>query len=186
MSLSSQYSLPSICVSPAARVLARATLVCAAFFMSACSPPAPRDVSSEQRGADWNEGAIAWRAYDEGLAEAKATGKPVVLVFYTDWCPHCHNYSRVFHDPEVVKAASEFVMIRVNRDVSPELSEHYDLDGQYVPRTFILRPDGEVRAELTGEDPEYRYYLNEHDPRELLAVMQKARAAGAGGTSAPH
>lgn len=141
----------------------------------ACQPPAPaRDPGTELGPVDWNSAEVSWRSYEEGLAEAERTGTPALLVFYTDWCPHCHNYSRAFHDADVVKLARQFVMIRVNRDEHPDLSERYAPDGQYVPRTFFLRPDGEVRMELRGGHPDYQHYLDEHDPGELLGLMRRA------------
>jgi len=124
--------------------------------------------------SDWNEREVAWMPYAAGLAAAKAQQKPVVLVFYTDWCPHCHNYSRVFHDPELVRLAQRFVMIRVERDGSRELSAQYDIDGEYIPRTFFLTPTGAVLTDLTSDNAEYRYFLDEHDPTETIALMQLA------------
>ena len=124
--------------------------------------------------ADWNDGAIAWAPYEEGLSRAAAERRPIVLVFYTDWCPHCHNFSRVFHAPEVVDLARSFVMIRVERDGNRDLSEMYDLDGEYIPRTFFLTSSGEVRSELRGQNPSFRYFVDEHEPRELAALMRRA------------
>jgi thiol-disulfide isomerase/thioredoxin len=128
--------------------------------------------------SDWNPGQIAWRPYVAGLAEAQATGKPVVLIFYTDWCPHCHNYSRVFYDREVVELAARFVMIRVERDGNRDISRQYDLDGDYIPRTFFLRPNGELLSDLDNGSSEYRYYLDEHGPGELLSLMREALSLG--------
>jgi protein-disulfide reductase (glutathione) len=141
---------------------------------SACAPPSPREPSSEEGPTDWNAGQIRWRDYDAGLADARAEGKPIVLIFYTDWCPHCHNYSRVFFDPELAALTSSFVMIRVERDSHPELSARYDVDGEYIPRTFFLKSNGELRVELAGDNPEYRYFLDEDEPSELIALMQLA------------
>ena len=75
---------------------------------------------------------------------------------------------------EIVSLARALVMIRVERDDNRELSEMYDLDGQYIPRTFFLTPAGEVRTELGGKNPSFRYFLDEHDPSELRALMQRA------------
>src|SRR5688572_2972584 len=61
--------------------------------------------------ADWNAGEIEWAPYAEGMAAGKAQRRPIVLIFYTDWCPHCHQYSRLFHDPELVELSRRFVMI---------------------------------------------------------------------------
>lgn len=124
--------------------------------------------------ADWNDGAIAWATYEEGLARAAAERRPIVLVFYTDWCPHCHDFSRVFHSPDVVDLAREFVMIRVERDGNRDVSEMYDFDGEYIPRTFFLTSGGEVRSELHGNNPSFRYFVDEHESRELVALMRRA------------
>jgi thiol-disulfide isomerase/thioredoxin len=124
--------------------------------------------------SDWNVREVAWMPYEAGLAAGKAQHKPIVLVFYTDWCPHCHNYSRLFHDPELVRLSQEFVMIRVERDGHREISGRYDIDGEYIPRTFFLTPTGSVLTELTSDNDDFRYFLDEHDPTELIALMQRA------------
>jgi thiol:disulfide interchange protein len=37
--------------------------------------------------ADWNRQHLDWRPYGLGLRDAKQAGKPIMVVFYTDWCP---------------------------------------------------------------------------------------------------
>jgi thioredoxin-like negative regulator of GroEL len=124
--------------------------------------------------SDWNVHEVAWVPYEAGLAAGKAQHKPIVLVFYTDWCPHCHNYSRLFHDPELVRLSRQFVMVRVERDGHREISAQYDIDGEYIPRTFFLTPTGSVLTELSSDNDDYRYFMDEHDPTELIALMQRA------------
>ena len=136
-----------------------------------CMPYTP---STAEYPSDWNPGQVAWQPYALGLREAGRTKKPIVLVFYTDWCPHCHNFSRVFHDPRVVEVSRGFVMIRVERDGNPELSQAYALDGEYIPRTFLLLPDGEVLDQLDTGRAEFRYFLDEYEPDQLLELMQRA------------
>ena len=55
------------------------------------------------RAHDWNDKNIAWKSFDDGLAEAKKDKKPICLIVYTEWCPHCGNYSKVFADPKIVE-----------------------------------------------------------------------------------
>src|SRR5713101_2499322 len=81
--------------------------------------------SRAHAGGDWNDQQIGWKSYEEGLALAKKERKPICLVFYTEWCPHCRNYSGVFHDAKVVEKAKQFVMIRLDRDKNGEVSKKY-------------------------------------------------------------
>lgn len=125
--------------------------------------------------ADWNDTAIDWKGFEAGLSEAAARNKPVLLVFYTTWCPHCHNLSWLFHDPRLVSASTSFVMIRLDRDQNPEISKRFDLDGDYIPRVFVLDSQGAVRAEITPHDqPQFRYFPDEYDAGELLSMMKRA------------
>jgi thiol:disulfide interchange protein len=142
-----------------------------------CSLYSARTSPVAEQPADWNPEQIAWRQYKMGMRQAARTGTPIVLIFYTDWCPHCHNYSKVFHDSELVRASKDFVMIRVERDSNRELSKRYDIDGEYIPRTFFLSPEGKVLKEFNSGRNEYLYFLDEYDPDELLVLMGRAKKA---------
>jgi hypothetical protein len=125
-------------------------------------------------GGDWNDGKIAWKSYDEGLAAAKKEKKPVCLVFFTEWCPHCTNYSRVFHDPKVVEKSKEFVMIRLDKDKNGEISKKYAPDGEYIPRTYFLKSDGTLDPEIHAPRQQYKYFYDEAQPAGILTGMDAA------------
>jgi thiol-disulfide isomerase/thioredoxin len=143
---------------------------------STAVPPAAT-ASSARSDAAWGGRAVAWRTPDEGLEEAKKTGKPVLAVVFTTWCPHCKSYSKVFDDPRVADAAKQFVMIRQDGDKETEFAANLSPDGTYVPRTFFLRPDGSLMKEIRAHDGRYRYFYDEDDPAPLLAAMERARGA---------
>jgi thiol-disulfide isomerase/thioredoxin len=124
---------------------------------------------------------VAWKGYDEGLAEAKQSGKPVCLIFYTDWCPHCKNYLQVFHDPALVKLSQKFVMIHLNKDKEPTTSAKYAPDGDYIPRTFFLKPDGTLLDQVTEQRPQYKYFYDEHDPASVMRSMNAVLATSGPG-----
>jgi len=123
---------------------------------------------------DWNDAAIDWQGYDEGLAVAKSGNKPVCLVFYTEWCPHCQRYSQVFKDPALVEMTKKFVMIRVERDGNPAVSAKYKPDGEYIPRTYFLTPDGELQPDIHEKRSNYLYFYNTSDPKAVMRGMQEA------------
>jgi len=127
-------------------------------------------------GGDWNDGAISWKPLEEGLAEAKKEGKPVCLVVYTEWCPHCTTYSKVFHDARVVEKAKRFVMIRIDKDKRAMTAHRYAPSGDYVPRTVFLSPDGEIRKDVTAKREDYPHFYDENDPASVLGGMDAALA----------
>ncbi len=130
--------------------------------------------AGRRRGETWNAQQIDWQGYEAGLARAKAEHKPVCLVLYTDWCPHCRNYSHVFDDPRVVERAKAFVMVRANADQEADLAGKFAKDGGYVPRTFFLRPDGTLDADVHAPRPKFLYFFDERDPGSLLAGMDES------------
>lgn len=127
-------------------------------------------------GGDWNDAGIAWKSFDDGLAEAKKEKKPVLLVFYTEWCPHCTNYSKVFHDPKVVEQSKQFVMVRVDNDKNKELAKKFQPDGGYIPRTFFLSSDGQLDPEIHEARDKYKYFYSESSPAGILGGMDRALA----------
>jgi thiol-disulfide isomerase/thioredoxin len=125
-------------------------------------------------GGDWNDSGIKWQTYEEGLAEAKKSKKPVLLIFYTEWCPHCTNYSKVFHDPKVVEKSKEFVMVRLDSDKNQELGKKYALDGSYIPRTYFLSSSGTVEADIHAPREKFKYFYDENNSASVLAGMDTA------------
>jgi protein-disulfide reductase (glutathione) len=125
-------------------------------------------------GGDWNDKEITWQPYADGLAAAKKDKKPVCLIFYTEWCPHCANYSGVFHDATVVDMSKKFVMIRVNNDKEKELAQKYAPDGGYIPRTFFLSSAGQLDAEIHAPREQYKYFYDERSPDSVLGGMNAA------------
>jgi protein-disulfide reductase (glutathione) len=123
---------------------------------------------------DWNDANIHWMSYEDGLAAAKKSHQPICLIFYTTWCPHCANYSKVFSNPDVVKKSKSFVMIRLDKDKNQELSAKYNPDGEYIPRTYFLSSDGQLDASLSEQRPQYKYFYGESDPTSILAGMGRA------------
>lgn len=141
--------------------------------------PAPQVIAHAAKpkptqGDSWNASRIHWVDYKQGVARAKVEHKPVCLVFFATWCPHCKNYSHVFEDPRVVAEAKKFVMVRVDTDQHPELSQRYSLDGSYIPRTYFLTPGGQVAESVRAPRNRFQYFYNERDPASLLGGMHQA------------
>ena len=147
------------------------TVVVLAGLSVACSRSAPR-----AGDGGWNEAQIEWTAWPEALARARAESKPVCLIFFTGWCPHCKAYEKLFFDPRVAEKARGLVMVRVDDDHSGALGNQYALDGHYIPRTYFLSAEGAVLPGITSGNPRYKYFYDERDAAGLLASMVQAVA----------
>lgn len=61
---------------------------------------------------------IAWESdYATARAKSLATGKPLFIDVYTDWCGWCKRLdATAYADPRVQVAASRFVMLKLNAE----------------------------------------------------------------------
>ncbi len=130
--------------------------------------------SAPARAHDWNAKQIQWQTYAAGLKLARRTHKPIMLVVFTEWCPHCRNYSAVFKDQRIVQLARKFVMIHVDKDQQPDVSHLYAPDGEYIPRTYFLSSKAVLDQDIHAPRESFRYFYDERDPTSVLAGMHEA------------
>ncbi|MCB0220467.1 MAG: thioredoxin family protein [Chrysiogenetes bacterium] len=148
------------------------------------SGPAPAPVASSaapsasstlrgRPGGEWNSNQIRWVPLSQAKTSARRLQRPVLLVVYTDWCPHCKEFETQFEDQQVAELAQRFVMARGNSDEMDVLDRSYAPDGRYIPRMLVLSPTGKLDTELNdgGEDA---YYWGSTSPKGILRAMRKA------------
>jgi uncharacterized protein YyaL (SSP411 family) len=109
---------------------------------------------------------VHWRPWGEAaLAEARATGKPILLSVGYAACHWCHVMAHEsFEDPETARLMNAlFVNIKVDREERPDLDAIYQtalaLMGEQGgwPLTMFLTPEGEPFWGGTYFPPEQRY-----------------------------
>ena len=105
---------------------------------------------------------IAWRGWDRGLEEARASGRPVLVDVYTDWCGWCRRMkSEVYSRAEIRDYLGEhFVAVSINAEASDparyegraftsrSLAARFGVSG--YPTTVFLRPDGSHMVNVPG------------------------------------
>ena len=134
-------------------------------------------LAAPARAHDWNTKDISWLGLEDALVHAKKTRKPVCLIVYTEWCPHCGNYSKLFHDGKVVEKSKKFVMVHLDQDKEKPHAAKYRPDGGgYIPRTVFLRPDGTIAEDIKAPNPQFPYFYPENDAAPLLTAMDAALA----------
>ncbi len=101
------------------------------------------------------DGALTWRGFDDGIAEAKKTKKKVLIDVYTDWCSWCKVMdSKTYADKNVIEYLSKYyVLIKLNAEsakkltyknkqhTEQELAAAFGITG--YPSTLFLKSDGE-------------------------------------------
>jgi thioredoxin-like negative regulator of GroEL len=115
---------------------------------------------------------IKWeRQFDEALKKAKATGKPVIVNFWADWCGWCRRLDKTtYADPAVAHIAEDFVAVRVNTEGSKkEVAIALRYDVSTLPTIVFLTPAGRQLSRLNGFQGPGEF------PHTLGRVLQDAR-----------
>ena len=116
-------------------------------------PPGGRDVAPLATGPGWHSGADGYVA---AKTESERAGLPLLVYFYTDWCPNCRHFdAKVLPDPAVAGALGQFVKVRIIVEQgNREAGLHKLLGGRGVPHlvaqgagldTITLRGTGDAR-----------------------------------------
>jgi protein-disulfide reductase (glutathione) len=102
----------------------------------------------------------------------KRSGGIGLLVVFAEWCPVCHEYSKAFHDADVIKALQGITLMRIDQDSGDKLIRKFTPDGEYVPRTFFLDSNGEPITGLFDADPAYKYFFPPDEPGDLAKTIR--------------
>jgi thiol:disulfide interchange protein DsbD len=113
------------------------SLIILIFVFSSCQQKGPSDQLT-----------YPWKPFSkQALLDAAASHKPVVIDFYADWCPICHELDRtVFSRPEIQAKLAQVVALRMdatNQD-DPQVQQilqQYDIEG--LPTIVFLDSHGQ-------------------------------------------
>jgi thiol:disulfide interchange protein DsbD len=84
-------------------------------------------------------GGLQWQPYSvQAFADARATGKPVLVEFTANWCPNCLSIeASVYHDPRTRATISQYDVILIRADLTSE-------DAAGWPKVNELNPGGGI------------------------------------------
>jgi thiol-disulfide isomerase/thioredoxin len=101
---------------------------------------------------------INWaKSFHAAIQQAKTTGRPVMVDFYTDWCGWCKKLdSDVYTNSQVVQTAGKFVSVKVNAErEGVEQARKYQV--RSFPTILFLNGAGDVVGMIKGYLPADRF-----------------------------
>lgn len=112
---------------------------------------------------------VTWYRWNEGLAAAARSKRPVIVDVYTDWCGWCKRMDRETYARAEVGAYlnAHFVMVRLNAESTERASyQGRAFDGKSLagafdvtgyPTTIFLRPNGDHMVNVPGYIPAEKF-----------------------------
>ena len=151
--------------------MGRWALVCLVILACGCAKPASGPQTAVEGAGAAAKGTIAWsHDFEEGMAQAQESGKPVMVDVSATWCPPCKLLDEtVFSRADVAEASTGFVPIKVDGDKHPDIRDRLGVTG--YPTIVFLRGDGTDLGRSTGAVP-YDVML------EAMAKAHEKFAAG--------
>jgi uncharacterized protein YyaL (SSP411 family) len=137
---------------------------------------------------------VRWRPWSPAaFEEAKQLDRPILLSISAVWCHWCHVMDETTYSNRGVidLINSEYVPIRVDNDVRPDINQRYNMGGW--PTTAWLTPSGDILTGATYLPPEQMAgtlgrvasYYRTHGPEIATQVLESRKRAGSiGGRTA--
>lgn len=130
-----------------------ACLLAALAGLAACDRDAPPSAATVATAPVSQAPAIAWRNgdVDDAFAEARASGRPVLLYWGALWCPPCNKLkATLFQDPDFVALAGNFIPVYLDGDLPGAQAWGEEFGVRGYPTLVVLSPDREEITRLAG------------------------------------
>jgi len=130
---------------------------------------------------------INWRPWSAGaFEEAKLTARPILLSISAVWCHWCHvmDETTYSHAGIIDLINREYVPIRVDNDVRPDINQRYNMGGW--PSTAFLTSSGDILTGATYMPPDQMAdalskvagYYRTNQPEIATRVLEARKRSG--------
>lgn len=125
--------------------------------------PAATKTPAPQRQTAKIPDDIQWRpTFEVALKEARDSGKPLMVDFYTEWCGYCKKLdAEVYTDFGVIAESANFISVKVDAEKRSELAQKYQVTG--FPTILWLDGSGAEKKRLPGytDAPDFLQYMRD-------------------------
>ena len=93
---------------------------------------------------------INWYTYEDGMTQARQSGKSIVFYFYADWCTYCVRMQKetFSHDSVIDFMNNKVIAVKVDVDQNKDIARTYRVRG--LPATVLLMRNGEQIGPMPG------------------------------------
>ena len=90
-----------------------------------------------------------FKVLDDAVTRAQKESKPLLIEFYAEWCSPCQKMEKeTFADPKVKAVLQNVVLLKIDTDKEPALSEKFGVVG--LPDFRLLTNKGKEFRRLRG------------------------------------
>jgi len=108
------------------------------------------EANPDSEGAIQSGAGVIPEPIASALSEATNQHKPLFVQFTAEWCIACRALEETtLNNPEVVAALSEYVVVKIDTDVSVEASAYFEVVG--MPTLLVLDAEGMELTRLVGQ-----------------------------------
>jgi thiol-disulfide isomerase/thioredoxin len=129
-----------------------AVLTMAALLLGAAAPVLPPGQATPA-AHPYDEAADAHAAVAAAFAQARQTGRKVLLDFGGNWCPDCRMLSGVLDQPQVRPwLAENFVVVAIDvgrYTKNTDIAARWGVKLHAAPSVLVVTPDGRL---INGDD----------------------------------
>jgi thioredoxin 1 len=108
-----------------------------ALAVTANAAPLPYDTTQDSNAA-----------LQHGMAQARSTGKDVLIVFGANWCEDCRELDRAMHGASAQLIDSRFIVVKIdvgNFDKNLDVTARYGNPIQKgIPAAVVVTPDNRI------------------------------------------
>jgi thioredoxin-related protein len=108
--------------------------------------------ASEDHWAEHKQGLPFVLGYEQGLEQAKASGKPALVFVTATWCGWCKKLADDnFNHPEIRPLLDQFTLVIVDGDAQRDVVQRLQVAG--FPHLVLQSSTGNVLAQVRGYVP---------------------------------